>query len=206
MMHSTGRWRTLLRLLVAVGMLLAGGCTHTVVPPTGLAEPATVFLLDHGRTSSLVLPHDGRYARYAYGEWDWYALNRTGVLRASGTLFSDTEAAVGRRVFAAVPDPSAIRRATRVPAERAWAIRVPAGRVERLAAELDALFRAQADEAVANPLMALTFVPHPAPYSLTHNSNHMTATWLRRLECRVVTRGPFSRWEVERSAGPSAAD
>lgn len=192
--------------LVAIGILLAGGCTHTVEAPTEIAEPVDVFLLDHGRTSSLVLPRRGRYARYSYGDWGWYAHNRTGLLRASGTLFSDTKAALGRRIFAAAPNTTAVRRATRVPAERVWAIRVPAARVERLTAELDALFRAQADQAVDNPRMALTFVPHPAPYSLTHNSNHMTAIWLRRLECRVVTRGPFSRWEVEQPAGQPAAD
>lgn len=195
----------MLRPLVAIGMLVLGGCTHTVESPSGAALPATVFLLDHGRTSSLVLPHDGRYARYSYGEWDWYAHNRTGALRASGTLFSDTEAAVGRRIFTARPTVGAVRRATRVPAEHAWVIRVPAARVERLATELDALFRAQADEAVHNPRMALTFVPHPAPYSLTHNSNHMTAIWLRRLGCRVVIRGPLSRWEVDPAAGVPGA-
>lgn len=196
----------MLRPLVAVGMLVAGGCTHTVESPGSAASPATVFLLDHGRTSSLVLPREGSYARYSYGEWDWYAHNRTGVLRASGTLFSDSEAAVGRRIFTAESSAAAVRRATGVPAEQAWAIRVPAARAERLAAELDALFRKQADQAVNNPRMALTFVPHPAPYSLTHNSNHMTAIWLRRLECRVITRGPFSRWEVDPAAGASDAD
>jgi hypothetical protein len=196
-MPSKGASGGLLCPLVIVGALLAGGCTHTVEPPSSVFSAATVYLFDHGRTSSLVLPHAGRYARYSYGEWDWYAHNRTGLLRASGTLFSDTEAAVGRRVFAAAPNVTAVRRATRVPVERVWAIRVPAARVERLTAELDALFRAQPDQAVRNPRMALTFVPHPAPYSLTHNSNHMTAIWLRRLECRVVTRGPFSQWEVE---------
>lgn len=196
----------MLRPLLAIGVLLAGGCTHTIEPPGSMASAATVFLLDHGRTSSLVLPHDGRYARYSYGEWDWYAHNRTGALRASATLFSDTEAALGRRIFTAEPSAAAVRRATGVPAERVWAIRVPAARAERLAAELDMLFRARADEAVDNPLMGLTFVPHPMPYSLGHNSNHMTAIWLRRLECRVITRGPFSRWEVEPAPGAPDSD
>ncbi len=194
------------RLIAAgLGVLGAGGCTHTVVAPDARDEPAKVFLLDHGYTSSLVLPHGTRLARYSYGDWDWYARNRSGVLRASGTLFSDSEAGIGRRVFSAPSTVAAVRRSTPVPVEHAWAIRVPAGRAARLEADLSDLFRRRSGEARVNPLAALTFVPHPEPYSLRHNSNHMTASWLRRLGCRVMTRGPFSRWEVVEPDGGARA-
>lgn len=189
-----------------IAVLAAGGCTHTVVAPSEVNEPATVFLLDHGYTSSLVLPHDSGLTRYSYGDWDWYARNRSGVLRASGTLFSDSEAGIGRRVFAAEPTAAAVRRATSVPVEYAWAIRVPARRAARLEADLAALFRGQAEQALDNPVAGLTFVPHPEPYSLGNNSNHMTANWLRRLGCRVVTRGPFSRWRVEEAEAGTQAE
>jgi len=43
----------------------------------------------------------------------------------------------------------------------------------------------------------MDFVPHPHNYTYFHNSNHVTAGWLRELGCDV--RGPAvdSRWEVK---------
>lgn len=186
------------RALAGVLAATASGCTHTVVPPAATEQPVSVFLLDHGRTSSLVLPHEGALARYSYGEWAWYARNRTGVFRASGALLSDSRAALGRSILDAEPTLADVRAATAVPIESAWEIEVPAARVRALDAELDALFQRHSAEAVNNPRVALRFVPHPEPYSLGHNSNHMTAAWLRRVECRVETRGPYSSWRVER--------
>ncbi|MEX2575455.1 MAG: hypothetical protein WD382_02280 [Halofilum sp. (in: g-proteobacteria)] len=167
-------------------------------PPTRVERPARVFLLDHGRTSSLVLPQGEALVRYSYGEWDWYARNRTGVFRGSGALGVGTRGALGRRALEAGPDLSAVRAALAIPIESAWRIDVPADKAQSLARDLDRVFRARAGEAVDNPRMGLRFVPHPADYSLAQNSNHMTATWLRRMDCRVEMRGPLSHWRVVR--------
>lgn len=198
MSHSRRRLRP---VLVACAALLPA-CTHVVTPPADVVDPVPVYLLDHGRTSSVVLPDDGRLVRYSYGDWDWYALNRTGLFRASGTLLGPTRAGIGRNAFGAGPSVDAVRSAVVVPVEAAWRIDVPAHRSAALAGELDALFARPGVEPLRNPLYALTFVPHPEPYSLGHNSNHMTAAWLRRLGCRVDTRGVWSRWRVERPGAP----
>jgi hypothetical protein len=53
----------------------------TVVPPTRPADPATVFLVDFGRTPSLVLTvGDNRMVAYAYGDWAYYALRKQGAI------------------------------------------------------------------------------------------------------------------------------
>ena len=171
------------------------GCTHTVVPPAEVAQPTRVFLLDHGRTSSIVIPHDGALARYSYGEWRWYALGEHGPLRGSGALLSDTQAALGRRVFDAQPTVADVRATIDVPIQATWEIEVPATEARRLDSELSAIFR-RASEVVHSAPARLRFVPHPEPYSLGHNSNHVTADWLRRMECRVDVDGPLSRWSV----------
>lgn len=174
----------------------AGGCTHRVEPPAGVASPTSVYLVDHGRTASVVLPHDEALVRYSYGEWQWYALNRTGPFRGSGALWSDTHGTLGRDVFEAQRTLDAVRAAIRLPVQNAWELEVERVHARALASELDALFRRASGEAVYNPLMGQTFVPHPEPYSLRHNSNHVAADWLRRLGCRVEMHGPFSRWRV----------
>ncbi len=177
-------------------MMALGGCAHTVVPPSEVERPSEIFLLDHGRTSSLVLPDGDALVRYAYGEWDWYVRNRTGVVHGSGALFVGSEAALGRRRVEADPNLAAVRAAVAVPVESAWAIEVPADEARALATELGRLFERRPHEPVENPRVALQFVPHPDAYSLGHNSNHVTASWLRRMECRVDTNGPLSRWRV----------
>ena len=172
-----------------------------VVPPTDVARPVPVFLLDHGRTSSVVLPHGSGLARYAYGDWNWYALNRTGPLRASGTLLGPTQATVGRAVFGARRTETAVAGATRIPVEAAWRIDVEAPRAEALERALDELFTRNAERATYNALYAQTFVPHPDPYAMWHNSNHVTAEWLRRLGCEVDMNGWWSSWRVREGGG-----
>ncbi len=190
-------WRICTRTVaIALAGALLAGCTHTVYPPAGVEHPARVFLLDHGRTSSVVLPQDETLVRYSYGEWDWYARNRTGIFRGSGALGTATRGALGRRALEVEPELSAVRAAVAVPIESAWRIDVPVAHARSLAKDLDHQFRVRAGDVVANPNVALHFVPYPADYSLAHNSNHMTATWLRRMDCRVEMRGPFSRWRV----------
>lgn len=50
------------------------GCVAHVQPPRVERGAQKVFLVDHGRHPSLVLPHgEGRAVRYAYGDWKWFA-------------------------------------------------------------------------------------------------------------------------------------
>ena len=67
---------------LAAGLLAATltGCVTVVRPPAAPADPVEVYLLDHGRTPSLVLPGgDGGSTRWAYGDWRWYALGEHGL-------------------------------------------------------------------------------------------------------------------------------
>lgn len=183
---------------IVLAALLAG-CAHVVEPPRDVAEPVPVYLLDHGRHASIVLAREDGAVRYAYGEWAWYALDRTGPLRALDTLLLATPAALGRRILRGPPTLEAVRAQVRVPIEHAWRIEVERARARALDHALTALFEADLDARVESPLYDLEFVRHPDPYSIGHNSNHVVADWLRTLGCRVETRGPGSAWRLSRA-------
>src|SRR3954452_3202565 len=86
------------------------GCTNTVTPPAHVADPVTVYLVDQGRTSSLVLPRaDGKAIRYAYGNWNWYALGNRGPLDAIGAMLIPSKATLGRHEMTDPRDADAIR-------------------------------------------------------------------------------------------------
>ncbi|MDX1610377.1 MAG: hypothetical protein R3225_09680 [Halofilum sp. (in: g-proteobacteria)] len=180
----------------ALSGLLLGACANTVVPPQTPDNPVPVFLLDHGRHASLVLARDYGITRYSYGHWDYYARNRTGALRASGTLFGDDQAGLGRRQLPGPADLRNVRRRVLVPIQHAWRIEVPAARAATLSRRLDGIFRANLASRLDNPLYDLEFVHHPEPYGVDHNSNHVTGEWLRALGCEVDMGGPFSIWTI----------
>lgn len=188
------------RAAVAIaGLVLAlAGCTTVVTPPPEPEDPVPVFLLDNGRHASLVIPYRNGLVRYAYGEWDWYAANDTGVFRASGVLFTTGRGALGRRVFDGPLAMETVRRVVRVPIEQGWAIRVPGAKRAALVRDLERIFERAPDEHLHNPLYDLTFAPHPDRYNAaTRNSNHAVIRWLQALGCQVDVGGPFSIWRVE---------
>ncbi|MFW5969468.1 MAG: hypothetical protein ACOCP9_02410 [Halofilum sp. (in: g-proteobacteria)] len=182
---------------IALAALLSGACTNTVIPPAEPADPATAFLLDHGRHASLILESAEGMTRYAWGDWDYYALNRTGPFRASGTLFGANQAGLGRKRLPGPARRAPVRRQVAVPIEALWRIDVPGQRARRLHERLDRRFRAERATLTANPLYDLEFVQDARPYNVAGNSNHRVGAWLRALGCEVRMAGPFSSWRVE---------
>lgn len=191
------------RIVSAVlGLLLTQACTTVIVPPAAPAEPRPVFLLDHGRHASLVLPRgDDGMVRYSYGDWEYYARIRRGSGEASGALFLPTRAGFGRRELPGLPGAAAVRRGVRVRIERLYRVIVDAQKIERLRAHLDSIYEARIETKIYNASYDLEFVHHPTAYWALNNSNQAVAAWLRELQCQV--RGPaiFSDWKVESRRG-----
>lgn len=200
-----GTWRRRTLVLIAAALALIAltttalsGCTATVVPPAEVDEPRTVYLLDHGRTSSLVLPINDGMVRYAYGEHRWYALEQTFVLRAFPAMLWPTQGTLGRKRIDAPASASAVRRHVLVNIDYLHELRVEAEHVRELLDELHEHYAASAAEAgvISTPSRDLEFVRVAPSYHLLHNSNHVSADWLEALGCEV--RGPrvLSRWRV----------
>jgi len=186
--------------LLLAALALLGGCTTQILPPRDVTDPARVFVLDHGRHTSLVLPTpEGGLVRYAYGDWRYYAERETGLGHAVAALLWSTPGALGRRHLAGPPTAAMVRARVPLVIEMLYEIEVERARVEALRAELDAIFAAAGRE-LDTPETDLIFVPHPRAYNLRHNSNTAIAAWLVRLGCE--TRGPaiLANWRISQPA------
>lgn len=175
------------------------GCTATttIVPPPAPEDPTTVYLLDHGRTPSLVLPlDDDRMVRYAYGDWQYYARSQDDLFTGLRALLAPTQAGIGRRIMPGPANLDTLREQLLVGVEAIHPITVPREQVAALQEELDALFEQQAGQSVTNPSAALVFVPHPEPYAIGHNSNHVAAEWLAELGCEICGPANRSDWRL----------
>jgi hypothetical protein len=187
-------------VLVTMVALLLSGCGATlIVPPATPLEPVPVFVLDHGRHTSLVLPApDGALHRYAYGDWRYYAERDTSLIRGLAALLWPTPGALGHRQLAGPPDAEAVRRQVRVPIVELHGLQVERTRAEALRHRLDALI-AEAHIRLQAVDVDLEFVPHPHDYSLAHNSNQVMADWLTELGCEVSRRPVLSGWRLQGS-------
>ena len=181
-------------LAVAAPLCLAA-CATTVYPPQRVVDPVQAGILDHGMTSSLIVEVPGAgMVRYAYGDWDWYALGRTGPVEGTAAVLWPTEGALGRMELPGPFSPAAVSRQVRVGIEETLYLTVDARDVRRLVQHLDRIFDENRASSVYNESSDLEFVPHPEPYSLSHNSNHMVAAWLEQLGCRIDGSALLSSW------------
>lgn len=179
-----------------VSVLPLGGCATFVQPPAQLAQPAPVFLLDHGRHASLVLPTEQGLTRYEYGDWVWFVEARRTPATAFSALFCDTQGALGRQAMRGPPTPQSVRRQVPVLIEELYPLCVEADLAEALHRRLADLYAASPRAEVYRAELGLSFVSHPAPYGLWSNSNHMVADWLMELGVEVEVGGPLSRWKI----------
>ena len=194
----------MIRLALIACALLSVGCAATVIPPPCAEQSRQVYILDHGRHTSLVLSTvDQGLVRWAYGDWGWYAEGKQGAVRALPVLLTPTPAALGRRTLHAAPDPAAIRAALPVVTEQVLVIAADAALVDRLQARQEALFEAGRQRGqLESPTAGLTFVPHPKPYRIDHTSNHMVAHWLTELDCQVRGDPRLGNWRLANPAEP----
>jgi hypothetical protein len=177
-------------------LVLLSGCGFTITPPPLPSNPTQVFLLDHGRHSSLVLPSDNEMIRYSYGDWDWYVLNQRGIRKAGRALFLSSPAALARQKLSTVPQKESVRRAVHVSIENIFSITVELDKIVSLKARLEHIFAENRQRLYHDPSYGMDFVPYPEPYTLSHNSNQVVAQWLRELGAEVSGGGPFSRWKL----------
>jgi len=173
---------------------LSIACTNRITPPPAPADGVTVYLLDHGRHPSLVLPRpDGNLTRYVYGQWSWYATGNTSLLVGAQVIFCCSQGTLGRRLFESEDIQSVLDLDGAV---HLYAIRVDRAAADSLRDALDAIFEANLSTLRANADYHLDFVHHPQPYSSIHSCNHVMVVWLRSLGCDVRGSGFLSCWRI----------
>lgn len=189
-----------LRFLLLLTLLLVG-CAGRVSPPPvdTLEAPVEIFLLDHGRHASLVMPHrEGGVARYSYGEWKWYVEGRQGVWRGVAAMLWPTRSGIGRTLHGDIDSPhSHLDRLAPEGIETIYSLQADAELVIALQQSLDTHFARARMEPVFSEDYGLYFVPYPRDYSALHQSNLVVAQWLRQLDVEVKGSPWLSNWRIE---------
>ena len=195
-MRSRNAERNVGRALLPLLFLLLGlgGCQHAIVPPANVSDPVRVFVIDYGRHASLALPEeDSSLVEWSWGDWNWYALERTGAAEGLQALFASPQSALGRRGLA--PSTGAEELAARVGAEQVLALGVERERARALQRNLEARWLRRRHLAVRHA-NGRVFVPDDARYSLTNNSVHELTRWLKALGVDVEGTGLTANFKV----------
>lgn len=172
-------------------------CTTRIEPPARLEKGEVIALLDHGHHSTLVLPTSQHGAvRFAYGDWQYYALNKSGVFRGFAALLWPSQAALGRRVLPGPLTRENLLRRIPEGVEGVLLFRVEARLIEEMIKELDGIYEANRESRVLNLVFDLEFVHYPGAYSIFRNSNRVIGEWLMKLGCKLRGGAWFSKWEM----------
>jgi hypothetical protein len=155
-----------------------------IIPPTAPVEPITVYITDYGYHGRLVLPsRQGGFFQYAYGDWNYFALERQNWHNAIAALLIPTQGTLGRRKF---NDISELRQTLGANwQDFLLSFEVATSKAFDLEQSLDARFNQNINTSVFNPYNGLTFVKDEQNYTLLHNSNHELVSWLEALDCQV---------------------
>lgn len=189
-------FRALAIALATAAATLLCGCRVVIRPPAHVVDPVQVFVLDHGRHSALVLPtSDGGAMQWAWGEWQWYALDRTQWWRTPAVVLWPTRATLGRAPVGEPLDAASLAR--RLYAEAVHVVVVERAAALALEAQLEARFAAGAAEQLYSPLYHLEFAPDDErSYWIVHHCNSETKDWLRALGCTVSGAALFADFTV----------
>ncbi|MEE8105702.1 MAG: DUF2459 domain-containing protein [Planctomycetota bacterium] len=165
-----------------LGVLLLAACATTVTPPSAVRDPVTVYMAEYGRHSALFLPRaDGTWVEYTFGEWEWFARNNTGALRAFPAMLWPTQGTLGR-------DPKAHK-------PQGHSLRVEKAASATLLTELDTAFESEFETRIFNDYMNMEFVHFRQDFSACNNCNGVMVKWLRTLGCDVSGSGLCSSWK-----------
>lgn len=185
-------------LLSILGVSLTGGCAATVYPGAKPVQPTAVYLADYGIHSSVLLPTgDGRYVEYAFGDWNFAALNHCWPQDAFGALLVSFQSTLGRRYIKLRPGEDAPHPVHPEP-HRLQIVYASRADVQRLVRELDERYRSDGTQSCHNPDNDMDYVKDREHYWIANNCNHLTARCLRELGCDVHGLVMLSKFDVAR--------
>jgi hypothetical protein len=169
----------------------------TIVPPANPVEPITIYVIDHGWHSRLVLPTDkGELIQYAYGDWKYFALNQQDLKSGAAALFLPTQGTLGRRKFSNIVE---LQQIIQQQDYTLLSLEVALAKVTQLLKLLDERFNRNISTSIENPQTGLTLVKDDQEYTLLQNSNHEIVEWLQDLDCKVYGFVMWANFQVKHS-------
>jgi hypothetical protein len=186
-------------VLLLLSVLFSAGCggSARVYPPSLMVHPATIYIADYGRHSTLLLPVSShRLVEYEWGDWKWLAYNQRDLYSIPGAMLWSSCSAFARRFVD--PQTASVESIKTALFEepRVISLQVDAPAAEMLRHELDDRFLRDANAVIYNRTDSCCMARDPVQYSIFYNCNHLTAAWLRELGCRVEGNTTQSKFEV----------
>jgi hypothetical protein len=146
---------------------------------------------------------DGHLVEYAWGDWDWFALDKTSLWNGLVALVCSHGAALGtRRIDASPYDPDLSHV---LECEQLIHFNADRSRVAALLQSLHSRFERHIDTQVYSRAASLTFVRDDEHYSGWHNCNQVTAEWLRDLGCGIEGTPLTSKFKLAPATQPAPA-
>ncbi|QDZ40482.1 DUF2459 domain-containing protein [Euhalothece natronophila Z-M001] len=155
-----------------------------IIPPRDPVAPTTVYVLDYGFHSRLVLPDRGaRLIQYGYGDWQHFALQERNLITTLKALFIPTQGTLAREELI---NSSTIQEIAEAQARiTSLTIEVANEKVVKLRNKLQDRFDRNIETKVEGNRTNVQFVKDDQDYTIFYNSNHQVADWLEELGCEV---------------------
>ncbi|WP_374914650.1 DUF2459 domain-containing protein [Umezakia ovalisporum] len=167
--------------IVALISLVLIASPTAIIPPANPEEPVTVYVLDLGLHSRLVLPDNQGLIQYAYGDWRYFAFNQQDSATGIAALLIPTQGTLGRRKY---ENFAQLQQAMNTDVT-ILNFAVATAKATQLKKSLDKRFNQNIETKIFNPVNQMNFVQDELNYTLYHNSNHELVVWLKNLDCRV---------------------
>ncbi|WP_193199033.1 DUF2459 domain-containing protein [Nostoc sp. MG11] len=169
----------------------------TIVPPADPVEAIAIYVVDYGWHSRLVLPSgNGELIQYAYGDWNYFALNQQDLKNGLAALLLPTQGTLGRRKFSNLAE---LQQIIQQQDYTLLSLEVAQTKVTQLLKLLDESFNRNIATSIKNSQTGLTLVKNEQKYTLLQNSNHKIVEWLQDLDCQVYGFVMWANFRVKHS-------
>ncbi|MFQ4145529.1 DUF2459 domain-containing protein [Chlorogloeopsis sp. ULAP02] len=167
----------------------------SIIPPARPTAALTVHVLDLGLHPELVLPNsNGELIVYAYGDWNYFALNNQGFTDGLAALLLPTQGTLGRQKYSNLEQ---LQQTVKEKDGTLLSFEVTKTKALQLAQALDQRFIRNINTRLENPQTGLTLVKDEQEYTMLHNSNHELVKWLEQLDCQVEGFVMWANFQVK---------
>lgn len=164
----------------------AAGCA-TIHSPRTMVDPVPVYLAEYPVHSTILLPRDGKFVDYSFGDWNYAALEHKFFTDALGALVISGASEFELRIVAADP----VSGEPVIPDHPDRVVRFYANRqdVRHRLKQLDERYQHDLELHRGDGMIVLpggiVFVKDTEHYSWTHSCNHLTVQTLEALGYHV---------------------